>query len=195
MTSQATGGTPNRAVHGVIVVVGMVALVALALPVAFDGLLNTDRFAVAFLVVSGTALAAVGGLAEGLALRAGYRALALGCLAAFTLVAVYPPGLMSGRWFASQREPGSSEALGVAGGVGSDGDAGAPPRQGDRSPCAAGWGRGSGREVLSCDARRPTAGRECRWMRHDLMCGAASTTLPQRPGFFRRPCQIYSHSE
>ena len=66
----------------------------MALPVASDGLMNSDRLAIVLLAVSGTVLALVGGLVEGLALRAGYRTLALACLIAFALVAVFPPGLM-----------------------------------------------------------------------------------------------------
>lgn len=114
MTSQAGPGAPSRAAHSVVAIAGVVALAYLALPVVFDGLLNTDRFAIAFLAVAGTAASLGGGLAEGLALRAGYRPLALGCLAAFGIVALFPPGLMSGRWFASELEPRSSEALGLA---------------------------------------------------------------------------------
>jgi hypothetical protein len=114
VTSEAARGAPSREAHGLVATVGLVVLAYLALPVASDGLLNTDRFAVVFLAVCGAAVAAVGGLAEGLALRAGYRALAVGCLVAFGVVALFPPGLMSGRWFASQLEPGSSEALGLA---------------------------------------------------------------------------------
>lgn len=105
---------PSRTAHAGVGALGIAALAYMALPVASDGLMNSDRLAIVLLAVSGTVLALVGGLVEGLALRAGYRTLALACLIAFALVAVFPPGLMPGKWFESALEPGSSEALGLA---------------------------------------------------------------------------------
>jgi hypothetical protein len=101
--------------HAVVAVVGAVVLVWTAWPLTYDGLLSTDRFAVVFLALCGSVLAIVGGFVEGLLERPGWGIAARIALAAFAVVAIYPPLLMTARWFESKADDAkSSSTFGLA---------------------------------------------------------------------------------
>ena len=101
--------------HAVVAGFGIAVLVLFDRPLTYDGLLNTDPFAVTFLVICGLVFAVVGGVVEGLLERAGWRIAGRIALAAFAVVAIYPPLLMSAHWFQSEAEdPLSSSSFGLA---------------------------------------------------------------------------------
>ena len=104
----------NLPAHLAVFFVGVVLLAWLAAPVTYDGLVNTDGFATAFLLIAGLFLAGLGGAAEGALARLQPMLPARAALIGFSLLALWPPALMSGQWFPSSDSEGSSSSLGLA---------------------------------------------------------------------------------
>ncbi len=112
--ARETPSNVSPAAHVVVFLAGLGWLCWLTTPVSYDGLINTDSFAMVLLLAAGLFLAAVGGAVEGALARRGPPLLARAMLIAFALVAVWPPALMSGQWFESSDSGGSSSSLGLA---------------------------------------------------------------------------------